>query len=361
MRHAARSCGGTCPPHLALGPPVSAPPRRRRLELWVGLGVSVVFVYLTLRRLDLTGVWERITAVAVLPLILSQLTKALAMVAATLRSRMLLRPLGTYRFGPTLKSVLIAFVGNNVLPFRMGELLRVDYLARHAGVAHSACLAVIVFERLLDVLTLLLILLPVALLAAVEIPISRSIVVLAVGVVAAVLLVLGMSRWPRFFVSACRRVSRVLGGGPSRWISARVERFVDGLQGVSTSFGLLGVLLLSFANWACAMASIQLYLWAFGLQLPWYAPATVLIFLAFGLALPSSPAAIGTYHYFAAAGLAVFGVSPTTAVSCAIVMHAMSVGPFTLLAIPVIFRDLAGLASRLPGRPAPEVRDARGG
>ena len=54
-------------------------------------------------------------------------------------------------------SIMIGFMGNNILPARLGELLRAYSLGRSAGVSRSAALASVVVERILDIGVLLLI------------------------------------------------------------------------------------------------------------------------------------------------------------------------------------------------------------
>ena len=48
----------------------------------------------------------------------------------------------------------------------------------------------------------------------------------------------------------------------------------------------------------------------------------VVIFVAFGKIIPSSPASIGTYHYMMILVLTSFQVSKEAALGCAIILHA---------------------------------------
>ena len=96
------------------------------------------------------------------------------------------------------------------------------------------------------------------------------------------------------------------------------------------------ILLLTTGYWLASILTIQVWLWAFGLTLPAHAPLVILLFIALGAALPSTSAQIGTYHYFAMAGLMLFEVSKTTAASVALVGHALAVVPFALLGIVLL-------------------------
>ena len=59
--------------------------------------------------------------------------------------------------------------------------------------------------------------------------------------------------------------------------------------------------------------------------------------------LPSAPGFIGTYHYFAALALGLFGVSTELAASFAIVGHAVAIIPFTILLSPLVAKDIVSL------------------
>ena len=52
--------------------------------------------------------------------------------------------------------VVIGYMGNNIFPFRIGELLRAYVLKRNEDVSISSSLATIVVERIFDGLTMLL-------------------------------------------------------------------------------------------------------------------------------------------------------------------------------------------------------------
>src|SRR5439155_23827862 len=88
---------------------------------------------------------------------------ALALTAAGLwtraeRWRWLLRADGNVPRGSVLRCLLIGYLGNAVLPFRLGELARVVSIAPLAGVSVAFAAAGVLVEKVLDIATLLLLL-----------------------------------------------------------------------------------------------------------------------------------------------------------------------------------------------------------
>jgi uncharacterized membrane protein YbhN (UPF0104 family) len=126
----------------------------------------------------------------------------------------------------------------------------------------------------------------------------------------------------------------------SGFVARRVERFAGGLSALGSSAPALTATIVTVGYWAATLGSTQIWLWAFDLSLPWYAPLVITSFLAFGTFLPSSPGFVGTYHYFAAASLRVFGVAEPTAIAFGVVGHAMAIVPFTVLGVPFLAGDL---------------------
>ena len=70
-----------------------------------------------------------------------------------------LKPVKTTRVYPV---VTIGYMANNILPMRLGELVRSYYLGEREGVSKTAALATVLAERVFDALTLLLMIAAVA-------------------------------------------------------------------------------------------------------------------------------------------------------------------------------------------------------
>ena len=72
-----------------------------------------------------------------------------------IRWRYLLSPMGQFPVGRLYSVVVIGYMANNLLPVRLGELVRSYYLARRENVSASSALATIAVERVYDGITLL--------------------------------------------------------------------------------------------------------------------------------------------------------------------------------------------------------------
>src|SRR6188768_3422362 len=72
------------------------------------------------------------------------------------RWQYLLAPIGPTRFSTAFRTTVIGFAASFLLPARPGEVLRPYLLARREGLPPTAAFATIILERLLDLVTVLL-------------------------------------------------------------------------------------------------------------------------------------------------------------------------------------------------------------
>ena len=124
-------------------------------QLWLSLAVSALLLVLLVFSIDareLVTVLREANYLYVIPAI------GLYFVAVYFRAarwRYLLSPLGAIPVGRLYPVVIIGYAANNLLPARLGELVRAYYLAQREPVSGSAALATIGVERIYDGLTLL--------------------------------------------------------------------------------------------------------------------------------------------------------------------------------------------------------------
>lgn len=128
----------------------------KRWQLWLGILISAVFMWYALRGLELDEVRHALQSGNYLWLIPSVAVYFVAVWARTWRWDYMLRPLKRISVRRLFPVVVIGYMGNNIYPFRAGELLRSYVLYRREDVAVSASLATVVVERVFDGLVMLI-------------------------------------------------------------------------------------------------------------------------------------------------------------------------------------------------------------
>ncbi len=308
--------------------------------LGVGFALSCFLLYLSFRKIAFSELSEHIGKVAVPILGFALITRFINFCLVALRSSLLFAPLHRYSFWFLFKSCLLAFAVNNVIPFRAGEVARIGYLSREGNIPASSCLAVVAVERLLDLMAICIVILCTLPAMAVDMPLGTPFYFAAIVMVAFIGGAVWISRSPETFVTIASVLAGLFGRAVRAFVEGKSKTFAKGLSALSSPTTVLAVAGLSLLFWSMAALGVQIWIWAFGFDLPWYTPVVVLTFLTFGLAVPSTPGHIGSFHFFAAAAMTAVGLSKAESVSFAVVGHAMSVVPYTLLALPILFGDL---------------------
>jgi len=298
-----------------------------------GFALSALLVFYFLRRIDLRQLGPTLASVNLWVLSCCVLTKAAVFSLGALRSKVLLRPIRRYRFAECFTALLGGYVTDNILPFRLGELVRIDLLARAGDISRGSTVAVVALERLLDLISFLILCAAVVPILAIDLS-GDSRIAWALGAVVGTLLavawlVANPSRFPAIVVFFSRPFSQ----RAQAWLFQTSQRFVDGFSALRSSRAVAQALVLTFAIRLVGLLTIQCWLWAFGLDLPPYAPLIVMVFLSIGTMVPSSPGFVGTFHVAVAYALELMGVDPSTAASVAIAGHFMATVPWTIIGL----------------------------
>lgn len=305
--------------------------RRKQLTVWIGLVISLLFLYLALRNVRFDEIRQALGQVDLGLLLLAAGIFLISFAVRAVRWRYILRPVEEIGHGPVFSLLSIGFMANNVLPARLGELVRAYFLARKTGIRKSLSLATILLERLSDFAALLLSALLVTLFFSMPAAVEQ------VGVVAGlvfllfvVLLILMHAR-----TAAVRRLIVMLlsplGETRSRSVMERVDAFIQGLLIVRTGRGILWIFFLSLLVWGLWTVALHETLLAFHIDVPFSARLLILAVVNLGALIPSSPGYVGPYHYLCWVCLSVYGVEKSLAFSFSVVMHALWYVPLTCM------------------------------
>ncbi|WP_196138488.1 lysylphosphatidylglycerol synthase transmembrane domain-containing protein [Aliikangiella sp. G2MR2-5] len=300
-----------------------------------GLLVSSIFIFLFLKDTNWKTIIEEITKANIYILSIALLSKFFGFIFMTERIRTILRPIYKFQFLDSFTGVAVGFTGNNILPFRIGELLKTKFFSHKSGARFSKCFPVLIFERLLDA-TCLMILVFIAVPYLVNAKFDFiALSLLCSGISVFYICLVLVAKSPSKTKSIANIVINKFPEKLSSRLTSTIHSIIDAIKMIHSPSRLLLALLLSLGYWLTQILSVYIWLIAFNLSLPWFAPIVVLIFVSLGNFLPSAPSNIGTYHYFLAFALSMLGVNNDTAVSVAIIGHAISIFPFTILFIPL--------------------------
>jgi len=295
--------------------------------LIVGSLISAACLWYAFKGVNLSAVASAMGRVGVLWVVASVVVGLSSLVIRAIRWRLLLVAVRSVHMGPLTSATFIGMMANNLLPARLGEVVRAWVLARREQIPVPTVLASILVERLLDVLAALTIL-GLCLAGLPELGggatglLKRAGLAVLLAVAAAVVGLLLVLRFRERLLWACDRWSIQQGRA---WLSRGLElfhRFLDGLCVFRSGAQVAVVAGLSLVVWAAAIACFQVLAEGFGLGLTPVQTALVFVIVLFGVAIPSAPGFVGTFHGFCVAGLGmVAGIDPTQAAAYATLLH----------------------------------------
>jgi hypothetical protein len=243
------------------------------------------------------------------------------------RWQLLLRPLGKVSSVRATQAIYVGLFTNEIVPLRVGELVRLFLVSRWLSVKLVAVIPSLVVERFFDGIWLALAIgliaffipLPKELLGAEKIlgPLVMLLTVLFVYLI--------------FFKKTALTEEKAGAGSqwyPLRSLSSFLKRLAEGVQAIGTSRFFFASFVVSLFILTFQIIALWLMMRAYGLPLSIWAGSVVLLILHLGTAIPNAPSNIGTYQFFTVVGLTLFGIEKTLAAS-------FSVGAFLVLTIPL--------------------------
>lgn len=311
-----------------------------QVRFWASAAISVVFLIVAFRNVQLSAVTEALAQTDYPILILALLTVVATTLGKAGRWRLLFFPhQGQLRFSRIFSVLIIGQTTNLLLPTRLGDLIRAYLIGEIEGVSKALALCTVVMEKVVD--SLMLLLLFALLLPLVPLPpwFRWSGVVVSSAFVLLFLVV-----WVVAYEGDQARLSidSVLQSIPAIercGLSRAIQIAVDGLalfRRLDIDLKLLG--------WSAIIAVSEtltnyLTLLAMGIALPLSAALFLLIVLRFGAAVPSSPGKVGVFHYLCVLALSAFSVEKALALSYGFVLHLLVFVPVTLLGTVYIWKE----------------------
>ena len=293
----------------------------------LGVLISAVCLWYALKDVDLPAMVNVMGRVG-LPWVAASIVAGLSgLLVRAVRWRLLLGAIRSVEISSLASATFVGMMANNLLPARLGEVVRAWVLARREELSTSTVFASIMVERLLDALAALTIFgLCLAVLPELSgtsgLIVKRAGIILLIGVAVGMTLLALVLRSRERLLGACDRLAIQRGW---TWLCRPLEllrRFVEGLRVFKSPGQIAMVAGLSLIIWMLAIVSFHVLAEGFSLGITPMQTALVFVIVLFGVAAPSAPGFVGTFHGFCVAGLGmVAGVEPTQAAAYATLLH----------------------------------------
>lgn len=313
---------------------------KQRTSLLVGLAVSLFFLWLGFRGLDFGKLWDTLRSINFLWVLLAVPVYFVATYILTWRWVYLLQPIKEIPPNRLFPIVVIGYMANNLLPLRLGEVMRAYVLKVRENVPIAPTLATILVERVVDGLVMLTFIFTALLFVDFEEPTLRTVIFATTPLFFGAMLV--------FFwlATSPERARKLYTWGINTFIPGRLrekvlhlaEELMRGFESLRSGRALRLVLFYSLWSWTVEASTYWIVMQAFDFKVSFYVLLMVIGFGNLSTILPSTAGYIGTFHAVAILTLTAFDVDRTLAGSYAIVMHATLWLPITLAGVFYLLR-----------------------
>ena len=294
----------------------------------IGLAISLAALWWAFRGLEWQSFGDALAGANIWGLLAATAFLLAAGPVRGLRWRIFMAPVQEVPLRLTVAATYLLYFGNNVLPLRLGELLRTYYVSRRAPAPLSQVFGSVLVERVVDYFNFLVLL---ALLPLMGVP-EEMTPLLGVAIVGGVAVGL-VTIW------LVRRQ-----GGERSPVEGRLGAIFSNLQLAFASLRqgqhYLTLVLTSIGIWGLYLTHIHITLLALDLDVSLADSYLVLIAVTFIASVPISPGYIGTYHLAVVLVLdSILGMDTSHAQAAAVVLHATGFISYTLIGAVIYFRS----------------------
>lgn len=335
-------------------------------SVWVGLIVSALFLTVfALLFLPFDAVKEVVRAANFWYVIPSLGFYFLAVYFRSLRWRYLLKPLIGHPRRALYPVVVVGYMANNILPVRLGEVVRSYYVGLRESVSPAAAFGTVAVERVFDVFVLCFVIAAVWVLPVGDLlgrvaddlpggtPVLLVLSVLPfIGVTAIIATIVVLD--PGTTVGLIGRLMFFVPAGIKAKLLGLSERLLEGLTVVRTPRALGAMLLLSLPIWIAEVSMLYVIALGFDIESAFGSRvetiAAIGLFMAIAnlaLVVPSTAGGVGPFNFFGAAMLVALGVGEAEAGAYVLTAHIALLLPVTLLGLVMLMFDHMSLKTLL--------------
>ena len=314
-----------------------------KFKFCIGLAFSVFFLYLAFRQVDIQKLTEALRNSNIPILILAVLIMFISHWFRALRHRYLLEPVKPITNSSLFTALVIGYMANAVLPAHLGEFLRAYVIGKKEGISGSSAFATIVVERVLDVLSLLIIMGIVFWVYPFPKIIQLSAFITLAFTLAIIAFLVLLKLRPAIALYSLEVIARPFPKKIKDRLLELLDSFRNGVVGLKDRNSYLNAFILSVLIWVCYAGVFLAGFYAFDFialyNLPAGASFVVLVIVTISIVVPSSPGYVGTYHWLCMIALGLFGIPESPALGYAIAIHAISVIPVALVGVIFAMRE----------------------
>jgi uncharacterized protein (TIRG00374 family) len=327
----------------------------KQKRFWFGLILSLVLLAFVLYQTDPAKILDSLRQAQYVYLIPALALYFVGVGVRAVRWHFLLRSIKPIQTPALFRIVVIGYMANDILPARMGELVRAYLLGQQQHVSKAATLVTIIIERVFDGLTMLTFIVAASFwLGFGDAALATRLRVVGALFITAIIALAFLAGMPRRVERLVDFFVRRLPSASLRMRATRLTRsLLDGLGALRSPADSLAVYALSLIAWLCETGMYAVIALGFNLALPFAVYLLAAAFANLVTIAPSTPGYVGVFDAPIVYTLALFGINQNLATSYTITLHAALYLPVTLLGSYYVWRAGLSLAQMTRAQQTP--------
>jgi uncharacterized protein (TIRG00374 family) len=318
--------------------------KKHFLKILVGICISVILILLTLRQIDIKKSLELIPSVNYLILIPAILVYCFTYVLRSIRYYYILLPLKKTKVFDNFPYTMLGFFANNIIPLRLGELIRAKVTGERLEVSRSSVLATIIIERLFDVIMFVSFFFLIVMVMSFPEYIKRSFYILTVIFFICLLALYIILIYKD---NAFKVLSKVSVTSSLKYLITNfLDRFTSGLIVLKTPSVLIKTFILSGILWGTESLFIVVVAYACGIHISIIGGIFTVVVIGMGSIIPTAPGYFGVFELMGILALSILSVNKDSAFICTAICHFLqlviifSLGIICIIKTKLSFSDL---------------------
>jgi len=277
----------------------------------VGWAIGIAALYFSLTSVKWSSVrhaLETMQTVWIYPIIIGNFV---VIVVKALRWQITIRPIKVVPLWMVFKILTIGFMANNILPARLGDVLRIHLLGKNADVSRVSTTTTAIADRIFEGISFIFI--AAILVIFVDVPKWME-----TGLIITLLITIAL--YTLFLIYSTRKIEHPF-----------FKKLQDGAQSLRQPKIVLLGLTTSMISWALQGLLIYFTQLAFGVTVPIWGIILVLVAINLAIAIPSTPSHVGTFEFACILAYTFLGVDKNVGLLVAVTFHLLQVLPVTLV------------------------------
>jgi glycosyltransferase 2 family protein len=305
----------------------------------LGWAISIALLTSLAAKIDVKSLGDKLANAKWAWLVLAAVINMIVVGLKALRWQWMMRTMTKSNYVGIFKATMIGHAGNNLLPARGGDLLKIYLLGKWANISRTMLTSVTALDKIFDGTSILILFGILSINSTFPEWVSKGTTIVSIGLAVAlimcILLLLHHRRTPghtEHNLSKFSRLAKRLGSGMTILENRKLSAVA---------------LLLSIVTCLLQVETIRLCQVAFGVHVDFWVPTLVFVAINLAIIIPSAPSSVGPFEAAAVLAYAWLGVGTETAFSIAFMYHLIQFLPVTI--IGVIFYFASGLGKKPKG------------